>query len=404
MKLIIYGLVRATLFVAETILKEHEIVGVSDSFARIDEYAAYKFIKREELPGTDFDYIIMCNARRDNCDIIRESLIELGIPDEKILSFYALFFEEHVDQIMMMARENNIKYDGMILGLSHSYQGINPYLLDGKWCNLAISSEDLYYHEKVFRKCVKNYKDIIGGLKEIIIDLYDYSVFGGDISLSRYAGEFYGVCGGYTEDLHNFSRNVNYKEHDIEKVLCMENTFSSRYAREHRKLRHSIFNEKQVFFGFNSGILESPIPNFYKEFVRIENYCAHISELPDLRGDLFYAQNVHQETVDENTECLKRLIKEIRALNEEIKIFFVLIPRYKRVEIYHEKLLADRRDFFYSIINTIIKDEDITLLNYKGCEQISTNNYFFVDPAHLNYFGSVAFTTMLNKAIHKTRQ
>lgn len=401
MKIVLYGLTQATMFVAKSILKKHEVIGISDSFAHIEKYGNYKFIEKDKLFSVTFDFIVICNVCRNNCDSIKQSLVnELGIDESKIISFYALFFEERVDQIMMKARANNTRYTGMILGLSHSYQGINPEYLDGKWCSLSIPSEDIYYHEKVFRKCLEQYRDVIDDLNEVIIDLYDYPVFGNDISLSKHAGLFWGGSGGYTEDLHNFSKNTNYYDHDIENVFRKENFFSSIYARNHREIRKALFDEKMVFTGFESGILESPNGNFYKEFVPVHGFSRHISELPDLRGDLYYALNVRDESVKENTECLYKLLSDIRELNKDMKIYFVLIPRYKRMEIYHEKLLDDRRDMFYSIINPIIEDEHIPLLNYKSCESIASNNHFFNDPAHLNYYGAIAFTTMLNDQIH----
>lgn len=74
--------------------------------------------------------------------------------------------------------------------------------------------------------------------------------------------------------------------------------------------------------------------------------------------------------------------------------------RYQLLEMYHKKLIVDRRETFYSIVNTIMKEENIILLNYKTCEKISANNFFFNDSAHLNRFGATAFTTMLNHDIY----
>lgn len=55
--------------------------------------------------------------------------------------------------------------------------GIDSHLLDGSWCNLVIAAEDIYYHEKVFRKCVEEYSDVICGLNKVIINLLDYTAF-----------------------------------------------------------------------------------------------------------------------------------------------------------------------------------------------------------------------------------
>lgn len=44
MKLIVYGLSNATLFVADVVKKTHEMLGTSDNFAHIDTFEPYKFI------------------------------------------------------------------------------------------------------------------------------------------------------------------------------------------------------------------------------------------------------------------------------------------------------------------------------------------------------------------------
>lgn len=43
MKIIIYGISRETLCIADAIKKEHEIVGISDGYAEISWYGQYRF-------------------------------------------------------------------------------------------------------------------------------------------------------------------------------------------------------------------------------------------------------------------------------------------------------------------------------------------------------------------------
>lgn len=43
----------------------------------------------------------------------------------------------------------------------------------------------------------------------------------------------------------------------------------------------------------------------------------------------------------------------------------------------------------------------ITYWNMKNLDEISGNPHFYRDTAHLNYYGAVAFTNVLNKAIYE---
>jgi len=403
MKIVIYGINQETLHIADCVGGAgNKIIAITDSFADIDAYGPYKFIKKEILNEILFDYIVVAVYYRRTYEEIRRYLVNsLGIPDNKIISFDGLFAEQRGDQMMLRARVNRIRYSGIILGISHAAKGINPQYLRGNWCNLAVSSEDIYYHEKVFEKCCNEYKDVIQDLKHVIIDLYDYTVFGYDISKSKaYLG--YLESQGYAEDTHNFDKNVNYKDHNIEELLKDYKgigIWSSLDAIKNRELRKQLFDEEKVYKFYEKDIFPGHTFNQFKEFYHAGAINEVMNAEPELPFHLFYKHSINTETVKENKESLHRLVRQIRSLGNNIKITFMLLPRYYMVEEYHKKLLVEHKQIFDEIIRQFLAEYDIQFIDCKECTKISRNNHFFSDPAHLNSVGAVAFTTMLNNII-----
>lgn len=383
---------------AECIEKEHEIIGISDSFADIDYYGMYPFIKRSEIPRLYFDYIIICVYSRNTYEEIKVKLVaDFGVVEEKILSFDSMFMEQRVDQVMQKA--DGEKYDGLVLGCSHAQRGIMPSLLPGKWSNLARPSEDIYTHEKVFEKICGHYGTVIENLHHVIIDMFDYQYFEWDWSLSGlYIKQL--SNGGYAEDRHNFDSNINYDNHDVEALLKEYGAYSSMEALENRELRSLLFDEKKVFNFYEQGIFPGHYDDQYLDFYRAKTKMTSLKEDFDLPSNLYIINDHYPKTVKENVESLNRLICRIRKLGESINIWFVLLPRYFVVEEYHEKMLLERKHEFYEIVSGFQSRYGIKMLDYKGCNKISRNRYFYADPAHLNYVGAVAFTTILSKDIN----
>ena len=86
-------------------------------------------------------------------------------------------------------------YEGLILGMSHAEVGIIPGRLQlGNVANLAVPSQDLYYNLKTFEYCLSNYPEKISGIRNVIIDMYDYSYFNFDSSMVAKFMNFLG-CG-----------------------------------------------------------------------------------------------------------------------------------------------------------------------------------------------------------------
>lgn len=388
MKILIYGLGKEALFVKNALRKEHIIVGFTDSFAKIKNYAGLLFYNRKELKEINFDYIIIALSNRNVSDNVRGELIKEGVGAEKIIDFRQLFARQKVDKVMYKSK--NEKVNGIILGLSHALHGINPIYLPGIWKNLATASEDLYYHYKVLKKCVDCYSFIINDLQYAIIDMFDYTVFNYDVSRNKHILEYWS-CGGYAEDSHHFKENENYSGTSKEEMKKAGFYFPVIDDRDFR-LAHQLFDMNKIF--------ES---DWFRDYPSQSELDVVISEEPLLPYNLFYmGEERYTETIEENKGILEELIKLLKKINPKINIYFILLPRFGKMEKYHEYILQKEKREFDNIMDIFLREDHCYYYNFKQCESIYLNRHFFWDAAHLNYMGGIAFTGLLSDWIKET--
>lgn len=66
----------------------------------------------------------------------------------------------------------------------------------------------------------------------------------------------------------------------------------------------------------------------------------------------------------------------------------------------HEETIKENKEELFSFINNLKKEfTGIELINMKGIDEISNNPRFFVDEQHLNYYGSIAFSSLLSERL-----
>lgn len=392
MDIVIYGLGKEALFAYKMLNKKTNFLGFSDSFANIKHYFGYKYYRKEELLKLKFDYIVIAVSDKGTSLKIKKELS--SILGGGVVDFLELFTEQKVDKVMS---NNQSDLEGIILGNSHAALGINPQVLKSKCVNLANGSEDIYYRYKVFERVKSDYFKAIENLKWILIELYDYTIFNYDVSLGTQC-IFYWAHGGYIEDKHNFSMNTNYNR-TVEQLLDEEGYY---YPISNNKVRDEIFDIELIkkYFGEMFSDKE-PIWLGYNDFPLESQFRGHISSEPNFPGNLhFMGHTRYPETIEENTYILEQLVRSIREVNHNTRIMFILMPRYILMENLHRSFMQDYKNEFDDYILRYKKSYNIEFYDFKGLEEISGNPYFYKDTAHLNYYGSVAFTSYLSSELN----
>lgn len=401
--IIIYGIDKYTEFVTSSINKKHKIVGVSDSFSNFSFYGRYPFIKN--IKGVQYDYVVVTARNRGVRDSILESLIKQGVPHSKILSFFELFHEEKVEKIMEARKE--VKFDGLIIGLSHSAYGLNPRYLSGNWVNLATSSEGIYYHFEVLKKCLTAYKKCFVDLKYIVIDLYDYDYLSFDTSLSSQA-LLYWVWGGCPE-LHNYQENSIFGqdiEHELSERYQTLPAYYPKRTKEELEIRKKVFNQSYVYANLHKYYTDvGPMNSGFCDFPNEFSNAGHIEETPLIPAtallQLSRKEKRFKSTVKENTKILHDMMALLRDEVPNAKVILTLIPRYKELEEIHaeNRYMMNSKKLFKQEISKYANGESVFFLDMKGNETISNNHFLWRDESHLNYQGSIALTTVYDQFI-----
>lgn len=390
MKCIIYGLSVFRKQIESYLKDTIDIIGYSDSFSELDCFEGKKLYKPNELVNLDFDVIIIAIRSFADCFDIEENLINLGIENKKIIPLY-----KFMKYISMVKQNKNLidtylnkssKVDGLIFGISYGEYGINPKYLKHEFYNFCRSSQDLYYTLIQLKYIKQMYKDKIENLKYIILDMYDYTYFNFDTSLSKvglnfiYDNEFY-------EFTHNLNKNKNYSKKHIEKIKI-------KLEDDEILLLNSIIKSKHIIRGHNGYYLNPETNNIIIDEEDIDRYLSiNSNECSN------FEKKLHISTEEENIKIIEEVINEILDINSEIKIYLILIPRYKIKEDRRKYIEFMWKNRFYNTLERLKLRYKFDFLDFTDYEEISNRREYYLDLEHLNYNGAIEFTKLLSNKI-----
>lgn len=391
MRCIIYGLSTCRQQLEVYLKDDIEIVGYSDSFANHKFYNGKKFYKPNELKNVKFDKVIIAINKIVDCIEVEKSLTEIGINKSKIITIYRFLkyiyeLKNNSSLIDKTFTKSESKVEGMVFGLSYGAMAIVPKYLNFNCYNFCRGSQDLYYTLAQIKYIKEKYKNKISDLKYIILDMYTYTYFNYDVSLTKNSFDFI-YYNGFDDDTHNLSKNINYSD-EIVNTVTLELTSKEKDTFE-KVFKKDLIIRKDDRYYYN----EEEISNIIDE-EEINRY--YISPLghSSIEGNLF------SETETENIKIFEEILKEISDINSNIKIYLVLIPRYKLKEEKMEKIESRWKNRFYDVINNARKKYKFDILDMKKIEKISGVRENYSDLEHLNYNGAVKFSKMLCDSIN----
>lgn len=418
MKVIIYGLDRSRKVIERNLRDNCEIVGYCDDFYKLGVYSDKNLIALDEIKDTDFDYIIISSMNEERVEEINNKLINAGIEKDKILKFFSLYKELCTYLLELpLKRSHRIlsnmgdDIEGIILGISHGAVDINPKYLDKKFCNLAIPMQDLYYNLKQLKTLVYDYPEKVKNIKYAIIDMYTYTYFNYDISMTNNAVLYYENSGYREDEKHNFDNNKNFTgtiQEELDKRQQMyEDREESSFQDEDKKHQLDVF---RLLFDINA----MDVTYDYKNINIYKDYCVdfplrkdrekiisdeEIEELKRTETPSSLQTFQFSKTLAENRTVFREILKLLNEINENIKIYLVLIPEYNERELYLQKQEKFWKESFYRTLEIFREDFKFTVLDFKDYKELYTNRDYYYDSGHLNYKGSVEFTELLNNYI-----
>ena len=228
-------------------------------------------------------------------------------------------------------------------------------------------------------------------MKYAIIDLYDYSYFNYDTSLSASSVKYL-TFGGFNLDKHHFDENKSHNLSFEETLSVLEQNRYENISDTDLLIWEQLFTDVYEFANyelFNSnfeplGTRLSVVPDS-----AIQNYQYNRSAVTKL----------FPETIKENAENLEKILCLLQKVNPDIKIFTVLLPKYVETEALDAKEITKHIPIFHKIIDDLHQKYNFTHLDFKKISELSYDKNLFNDANHFNYFGALKFTSELNKYI-----
>lgn len=378
---------------SEACVKQLQKNGVDFVFAKefVEAECQYETTSFFAVDNNDFDLFVVTE---ENGTVIKDMLIEeIGVSREKILLFWQLYKagipSMVCDKIMLNPEVD--EYEGLITGLSHAEVGLIPSMFDAKFCNLAISSQDIYGMYKTMEYCLANYPEKIKNLKYAVIDLCDYNYFNYDNSLSKTAVNYWAV-GGYNHDGHNFAQNKLYDMSFDDVINLLEKT------------KIDGINEIDIAnwnVNFPDAYELASYKGFSSIYKDVSNRVNVVNEnmINNFEYNRGVVTHVFDKTIKENKTNIEKLLNLLKQINPEIKIYFTLIPKYVEVEARDAKESLKHKKIFLDILDELAGKYQFTFVNFKECSDVKYNKNYFYDANHLNYYGAIKITNELNKMI-----
>ncbi len=321
---------------------------------------------------------------------IRNLLKELGVSEYKILDFVkvsnAVLPPLRADRRLLAL--NGVHPEGIILGISHALAGIKTKYMKSSWLNLAMWSQDIFYNKCVLRYMLEKYRPRFDKLKYIVFDMFDYSYFNYDTSMSLNIPTYI-ENGGYSDNPHHYAENSNFAdEYDWES-----------FVEGIRLLKLQDISDD------NLDVWDTYFKDYHSitGFTDIEDKCitefASDERLKYQYGGLM--RHAFSSTVQENIQLFDELLTVIESFNPEIKVYLIVMPRYYGVyeTDQNDSDVMTWKERFYNIIEKLGDSHDFELIDFNGCD-MSINRKNYMEAGHFNVFGAYRFTKLLEDIIY----
>lgn len=366
---------------------------ICDIFEKNGDMRDYNTFSMHDINEIQYDCIII--TTRIDSETVKKILVnEYNVDGSAIIEFWKMY-NAYIplmvcDRVMLNPKCE--KYDGIICGLSHTEVGILTEKIGGDnytFCNLSVSSQDMYFQYKTLKYCLDKYPHKLADLKYAIIETHDYNYFNFDTTMGRASYQY--LCwGGYNMDPHNFNNNPRY---DFTFEQALQSVINNKYG---------FITEKQIdlWEKYCNDVFAYNDFNGFGSSIDVNTRTAIVTD--DQINNYFYSRavitKIFPDTIKENIDMFQKLLELLKSINPDIKIYSLIVPRYRETQDKDRKEMKKHIEYFNNAIDMLQKEYGFEHLDYSDNEIANHRNYYY-DAVHLNLFGADVFTNMLNNRI-----
>ncbi len=325
------------------------------------------FISPDKLKDENPDHVIICNKDRKISNTIKQRLISLGLPEEKIIpSWFLLFGESAYQSPYKEYLDSDDPFEGAIFGMSYSRRALRNDLLDHSCFKFSVSGFDLRAHELYIKELVNN-KKFVQDTKYIILDLPYYSP-NWDTSCSNQMLYRMQVYDEFDEWGHYKELRKN-AEKEIAQWRAMKKLISKKYETTLSSLSNNFGSTKKV----KPEEFEKGMDKIWKK--------------------------LHDDTIKENTERFANICRLLKPLGIPVIItVFPFAPSYVEK---NPEVIENMKKIFYDMMEAGKKElSGLKILDYFSKPDIKIVDQYFYSPSHMNEYGALAITESVNRNIN----
>lgn len=340
----------------------YEILGYSDTHYTYDSLDGARFFRPQELSQQVFDFIIPLFFSWEIIEEVRNFLLSLEIPAEKIVAptmFLHRNAEKYQLDLVKDLQQNYHKEAGLIFGLSYSQRDLCIKRFSLPFYDCSWSSLDLYYNYRLFQYMKSNGME---GVTAALL-LFPYYYFDYDMSLAprQYEnGRMFSLW--RLDDWHHYHQVENGHDY-IENYRMFGRKISDFYHLNRYEMQNwGIYSESDG------------AANLDKIW-----FCTH------------------PNTVAENRALFISFLRDMSASN--ITPYLIIPPIYLNgLNAASRNAFTLKKDCFYSLIREIQSEtENITIYDY--ADIFADRRDYFMDLTHLNSAGAMVFTDRIDKEL-----
>lgn len=299
------------------------------------------------------DVVIISYTDDKNISKAKAILLNKGVKEERIIVFSDYYSVDYCNPIDRIANNQYQLIDTLLLGMSHSQNGIFFSKLSTNLCPFVAPSYDLFCYLMCLKKFL-SLKECKSDIKNIIIEM-PYYFFNYDLSLQK---QYVKKRMYYFDAFNNF--------HNVDVI-----------TKKQFEIFNAIFNIKPLI---QNNTIEKNRDFFITKKTKLLKFS-----IKKKVNDIFHIDNVwkinYETTIEENKEIFDSIIKLIKKEWPNAKIQILILPMSPSFRRNHKKIIKRNKKVFYSIL------DGYDFITIKDCFNYKIKEKMFIDHCHLFYNG-----------------
>lgn len=381
-KIIIVGAYENRVNILNKLPNEYFVCGYTDLDCYYQNFTYFDnvpYLKIQSLKWVEYDYLIIAYEKEKIIVNTIAQLKNIGVEINKIIP-YKIFKDNVLVDSVARYEYITCDCDGILLGMSHAQNAIQPQYISGNLFKCAAPSMDLFCQKELLKRILnivspEKYQKLEYCLFEVPYYIFNYDLSCFKSFVKNRLFYFYQI-----ENYNQYGKNENEKEF----IKLFENYIN-------------VFGQEKswINYSLNKQLPETNPQNNIWGFVR-KIAIAIRRNVKIIRNKDDVWKKEYPETIERNKEYFYECIKLLKQMNPNMKIIILVCPFNPVFYYLNKKSIKKQKAIFYKYITPILND------SIKVIDHFTYNDhYLFSDHCHLKIESSVRYSKMIDGIVTK---